>query len=302
MKKSILTLLFFAFTLQAYMIPSWYPDATSAVIVSYGDGESLELAKQDALESIKKQLIDKNQFDILEVLTVSDLDIIKQEILENRVFIQVSYENLSTTQKIDNVLKKQVFKTEDETNNYLLQTGLLKDINNSYGYFADIGLDSNKTAYLSIAGEQIALKPNDYPLFYVQYSDENISLEIDTNLTQNDLYFMNIESKSNGYLSIVQISLEHDVVVLLDNKQIDTNEMVFPNFKESDGLVATLEENQEEREILTIAFLCEEQKDLRGFNNMFSSEIIYGKLGALIETMDNCLFSSSLSTIRQGEQ
>jgi hypothetical protein len=298
MKKSIIGLLFFSFMLQGFIIPSWYPNDNSTQIISYGDGITIDEAKKNALESIKEKLVEKNSLDYLETISVDDLVITKQEILENRYFLQVSYENLSTLEKIKNLLKKQVFKLKDETNNYLLQTPLLEDINNSFGYYADITLDDNFTNFLQIADKKIVLKQDDYKLFLHNFRDLNISLDVEQNLTKDSLYFIKIDTNIEGYLSLVQISNEYDVVVLVENKKLNNSDMIYPNFKQSDGLMAILDENQDEREFTTIAFICEEKKDLKGFNNIYSDKLVFGRLGKLIEVIGDCKYSSIISSIK----
>ncbi|HFU75794.1 MAG TPA: hypothetical protein ENK66_06045 [Arcobacter sp.] len=299
MKKSILSLLFFSISVFAYMIPSWYPNNETTTITSYGDGESLEDAKLQALEDTKDQLVKKGILWPIATILQNDLSIEQEEVLENRYFIQTSFDTLTTEDKINDIMKQQVFKTEDENNSYLIKTQLFQNLYTKYGYYPHISLDTNQNKYIGLLGNKISLTKADKDMFYVVFKDENISLEVKQSLFPNETYFINVESIYNGYLNIIQLSDNYDVVVLLENKELsNSSSIIFPNFKESDGLVATLD-GYEVQNFYTLAIVCESQKDFSGFNNLFSTEIKTGKIGKFIETISDCKFSSVESTIEQ---
>jgi hypothetical protein len=299
MKKSIFGLLFFSISVFAYMIPSWYPNNETTTIISYGDGENLEDAKLQALEDTKDQLVKKGTLWPIATISQNDLVIEQEEVLENRYFIQTSFDALTTEDRINSIMKQQVFKTEDENNSYLIKTQLLQNLYEQYGYYPNISLDTNKSEYIEILGNKIVLSEADRDMFYVVYQDENISLEVKESFVPNETYFINVESNYNGYLNIIQLSEYHDVVVLVENKEVSpSSSLIFPNFKESDGLVASLDE-EELRSFYTLAIVCESQKDFSQFNNLFSIELKTGKLGRFIETIGDCKFSSVESTIEQ---
>lgn len=300
MKKSIFTLLFFSVTLFAYMIPSWYPNNESSTIYSYGDGLSLEEAQNNALENIKDQLVKKGVLWSLSTITKDNLFMEKQEVLENRYFIKVSYNTLTTQEKIQKILNKQVFKTSDENNSYLIQTDFMKELYEKYGYYPHISIDINRTKYIRILDNTIYLNNADNSLFYIKYQDANITLDMKENFVSEEPYFIRVHSSYDGYLSIVQLSKEYDVVVLLENKKLLSNqEIIFPNLKESDGLIASVVNNEEIRSLTTMAIVCDEKKDFSSFNNLFSTEIIKGKLGSFIELIGSCKFTSIESTIEK---
>jgi hypothetical protein len=299
MKKSIFGLLFFSISVFAYMIPSWYPNNETTTIISYGDGENLEDAKLQALEDTKDQLVKKGTLWPIATISQNDLVIEHEEVLENRYFIQTSFNALTTEDRINSIMKKQVFKTEDENNSYLIKTQLLQNLYEQYGYYPNISLDTNKSEYIELLGNKIVLTQADIDMFYVVDQDENISLEVKESFAPNETYFINVESNYNGYLNIIQLSEYYDVVVLVENKEVSPlSSLIFPNFKESDGLVASLDE-EELRSFYTLAIVCESQKDFSQFNNLFSIELKTGKLGRFIETIGDCKFSSVESTIEQ---
>jgi hypothetical protein len=68
----------------------------------------------------------------------------------------------------------------------------------------------------------------------------------------------------------------------------------------SDGLQVILDENIEQKDVLTMAVLCEEQKDFSDFNNMFFSLTTKNyMLGNLINEIDGCKYTSVLTTVEK---
>ena len=302
MKKSILLLLFFTLFLHGYIKPSWYPNNESKIIYAYGDAKSLIDAKKDALENIKTILISNGKLDTLDNLSLNSLSIEKKEKLENRYFLKVSYNVQSLQEQIKSLLKQEVFKTDDENNTYLIYTPLMEDLNQSFGYYPSISIDKNSTSFLQYKDTKITITKNDYDLFYSLGEDENISLILKDNLLENEKYFIEVKASDSGYLSLFQISLQNDVETLFSNRDLnETNSVIYPNFKESDGLIASLNEDETLRDIYTIAIVCEDKKDFSNFNNRFKLEYKDGLLGEFINTIDKCKFSAQIITIQKEE-
>lgn len=269
--------------------PAWYPIDSKDVIIAYGDGDSLEDAKQNAFKNIVSKNIDNN-------ITISDIEILKEEVLENHYFLKIKYVNLSILQQLTNALKKVVFKIDDETNKYLIHTPLLKQLNSRFGYFPDIKLDGQ---YIYLQGEKFLVKDREFPELFANIKSDDIDIDMDTNLTSNKRYFIQVSPKNDGYVTLLQIVDNTNVDILFANKKLKPNRFtIFPNFKLSDGLEVSLDDTKDKAEILTLAVLCKEQKDFSDFNNIFF-DITSKKymLSKLIDQIDDCNYTTVLTDI-----
>ena len=300
MKKSIFILLFFTLFLHGYIKPAWYPNNQSKTIYSYGDGLTLHEAKQNALENLKTLLVSSGRVDALDNLSEESLEISKKEELENHYFIKVKYDVRNLQDKLKSLLQKEVFKGSDENSTYLIKTPIMEDLNESFGYFPDISIDENKTEFLTFKDTKINITKNDYDLFLALYQDTNITLELKDKLFANEKYFIQITSFLDGYVSLFQISLDNDVEMLFSNKSLsENNNIIFPNFKDSDGILAYLKEDETLKDIFVIALVCKDEKDFSIFNNKFKSKTEYGQLGKFITAIDSCRFTSQIISIEK---
>ena len=274
------------------VVPSWYPSKTNKVIVSYGDGKSFEEAKNNAFLNLKQE----NK--LLNDIKISDLEIEEEDFLENQFFLKVKYTNLSIYEQLKNVMRKITFQAEDENNKYLLNTKLLKDLNSTFGYFPDIKI---KGQHLSFNNKKFLLKDKEFSLLLSELDSNAITLDIKDKLLNNEKYFIKLSPTIDGYITLVQISNYTDVEVLFSNKTLEKGKFtIFPNFKLSDGLEVVLDNDVNSSEILTMAIVCEKQKDFSSFNNMFLSiSMKKYMLGELIDEIDDCTYQSVLTTVKK---
>ena len=289
--RIFLLFIFIFINIQAFEIaPSWYPSKDKNLIIQYGDGDTLKDAKLNALNNIKKSRIESN-------ISIDDIEILKEERLENHFFIKVKYNNLPLLEQVKNGLKFFTFKTDDENSSYMLKTNFLKDLNKSFGYFPDLNIKSN---YLYLKDKKFLIKENEFPLFWIRNNSSKISIELNKDLQNNKRYFIKVIPFKEGFTTLVQVTLQNDVELLFSNKILKKNQAtIFPNFKLSDGLEITIPKNKEEIKLMTMAIICDTQKDFSKFNNMFLS--IEGEkfmMGDLINKIDNCEFSSIISTVK----
>ncbi len=270
----------------ANSIPSWYP-VNDNIIKSYGTGLTLNEAKIDAFNKFLSKHQDLNQ------TILDDISITKQENIQNQYFVEIQYDKTPILEQLiaqkDNVL----FPTY-ETNQYLLHTPLLQGLIQAYQYPPNIELDNQK---LIFNNKTFIIKHNEYNQFLFQYKSDEINLNIKSQLKNKEKYFIQINPAVKGYLSLVQIYNTTDVQILFANKLINNQNIIFPDFKMSDGLEVDLDNNRSAT-ILTIAFVCEEQKDFSKFNNLFLSTItVKNKLSDLINTIGNCEYSSNFTKV-----
>ena len=289
--RIFLLFIFIFINIQAFEIaPSWYPSKDKNLIIQYGDGDTLKDAKLNALKNIQKLSIESN-------ISLNDIEILKEEILENHFFIKVKYNNLPLLEQVKNGLKFFTFKIDDENSSYILKTNFLKNLNNSFGYFPGINIKSN---YLYIKDKKFLIKKDEFSLFWIENNSSQISVELNKDLQSNKKYFIKVTPFKDGFTTLVQITLQNDVELLFSNKILKKNQAtIFPNFKLSDGLEITIPKNKEEIKLMTMAIICDTQKDFSKFNNMFLS--IEGEkfmMGDLINKIDNCDYTSIISTVK----
>lgn len=292
MIKILLVSLTFLNLVASEVIPTWYPFTISNTIISYGDGKSFDEAKNSALLNIKKEN------NLLTNIKASDIEVLEEEVLEDKFFLKVKYINLSLMEQLNNSMKKSTVKLDKEINKYLLNTELLKDLNASFGYFPDIKIEGQ---YLYMDEERFLIKDDEFSSLLPQFQSKDIALEIKETILDNEKYFIKLSPVVDGYVTLIQILNNTSVEVLFSNKiLLKEKSTIFPNFKLSDGLEVTLPEDVDSSKIFTMAIICEQQKDFSGFNNMFLS--ISGKkymFGNLINEIEDCNYHSILTTIKK---
>lgn len=309
MIKIILSSLIFVNLMASGIIPIWYPVKNNDIVIKYGDGISLEAAKIEAFNNIKKDN------PILDNITLSDLEIKKYEMIENHFFVKVEYSKQPLIERLKNTIEKTPIKdinitnvytesnettvdTKITTNKYLLNTQLLQELNTIFGYFPDLRLD---TQYLYFQDERFLVKDSEFSLLLTDIKSEDILLDLKKDLKNNEKYFIKLSPIVDGFITLVQISNNTDVEVLFSNKMMIKDKFtIFPNFKLSDGLEIVLPEDVNSSKIMTMAVLCENQKNFSNFNNMFFSVTTKKyMLGELINEIDGCEYTSVLTTVEK---
>jgi hypothetical protein len=297
MKKIILLIGLVAVNLLANGIaPIWYPIKSNNIIIGYGDGASLEEAKLQALENIKKNDINT------ENIKLNDLEIKKYAVIEDHFYLKMQYSRLSFVEQLKNAIEKSSIDNNTtnthEINKYLINTKLLKELNTTFGYFPNVRLD---TQYLYYQDERFLVKDDEFSWFLADINSSDISLDIKTTLKNGEKYFIKLNPLVDGYTTLMQLSNNTDVEILFANKIIPQDkDTIFPNFKLSDGLEIVLQKDTNQSQIMTMAVVCQEQKDFSSFNNMFFS-ISTKKymLGEFIDEIEDCKYKAVLTTIQK---
>lgn len=279
-------------------VPDWYPKNNDTTIIGYGDSETFNGAKKIAYEKIKEKIYKSGNLDNFSNMVIDDIIIEKQENFENRYYVKAKYENSSLIEQLTKAIKKETFKVSEETNQYLLGSQLMHELNTTFGYYPDISIDGK---ILTFKGQQFIIKNNEFDLLLSNLKYEDIILDLKNKLLDKEQYFVKLLAKSDGFMTLVQISQNGNVEILFANKKLELDkDIIFPNFKLSDGLEIVLDEGIEQKDILTMAILCEKQKDFSDFNNMFFSLSTKNyMLGNLINEIDGCKYTSVLTTVEK---
>jgi hypothetical protein len=302
--KKVLILLAAVFTVSLLAneyVPDWYPKKNDTSVIGYGDSETFEGAKKVAYEKIKEKIYKSGNLDNFSNMVIDDIVIEREENLENRFYVKAKYENSSLIEQLTKAIKKETFKVEDETNQYLLGSKLMNALNTTFGYNPDVSIDGK---ILRFKEQEFIIKNNEFELFLSKVNYEDIMLDLKEKLLDKEQYFIKLSTKTDGFITLLQISQNGNVEILFANKKLELDKnIVFPNFKLSDGLQVILDDNVEQEDILTMAVLCENQKDFSAFNNMFFSLTTKNyMLGNLINEIDGCKYTSVLTTVEKQKQ
>lgn len=276
------------YAIEAY--PSWYPVDSKETIIAYGDGDNLIDAKENAFKNLV------SNHNVAKNITMTDIEILKQEILENHYFLKIKYVNLPIIEQLTNALKKVVFKIDDEQNKYLLNTPLLKELNKRFGYFPHITLEGK---YINLQGADFLVKDNEFVNLFAKITSDDIEIKINKDLKNNERYFIQVSPLEDGYVTLLQILDYTNVDILFSNKKLVKDKFtIFPNFKLSDGLEVSLDDPKDKAQILTMAIICKDQKDFSDFNNIFF-DVTSKKymLSKLITQIDDCNYTTVLTNI-----
>ncbi|MBL0707896.1 MAG: hypothetical protein JJW00_02515, partial [Sulfurimonas sp.] len=131
--------------------------------------------------------------------------------------------------------------------------------------------------------------------------DSSLILNIPKQLRHQEFYFIGIESKKDGYLTLIQIYENGETALLFSNKKANNNiRLEYPNRNEYDGLEAYLNESQTKAKDLTIALICKEKKDFSYFDNISVYKEKYAKVyGKVFDMMSGCNVSSEIVEIKR---
>jgi hypothetical protein len=286
--------------------------------IGYGSGATKDEAKQSAKVDISNSLqttikssliinksstndtysknVNKNVEEISNV-ELDNLITLKSEYIDGVYYIALKYINLSFAKKIR--LKFDDIKSvKKETNSYFLNTLLLKELKDEFGFYPKITIDKGS---LIIGNHSFKITKTILKKLFSSNTDISINLKIPKQLKHQEFYFINIESKNNGYLTLVQIYENGETSILFDNKQVNNNsKFEYPNKNEYDGLEAYLDDNQNKAKDLAIAMICKNKKDFSYFDNISVYKEKYAKVyGKVFDMMDGCNVSSKIIEIRR---
>ena len=302
--------------------PKWYIENNLSVKayenIGYGEGASKAEAKQNAKADISNSLqttiksslivnknstndtysksINKNIEEISNV-ELDNLILIKSEYIDNVYYVAIKYINLPFAKKV-RLKYEDVSSLKKETNSYLLNTLLLKELKDEFGFYPKTTINKGN---LTIGNHSFKIDKNILKKLFYSTLNNDFILNIPKQLKYKDFYFINIKSKNSGYITLIQIYENGETSILLDNKKLKQNTtFTYPNKNEYDGLEAYLNDNQTKTKDLTIAMLCKDKKDFSYFDNISINKEKYSKVyGKVFDIMDECIVSSKIVEIRR---
>jgi len=255
----ILLILFSIITLYSSDVisPSWFKiNHIEKYVNAYGN--TINEAKLSASSILSK--------DLNKTISLSDFVVVKKEIFENKYFIKVKYINLSLLNQVKNELKKLAFKDEELQNNYLKNTKFYQDLNNSFGYFPNVELHDD---YLYFKGKEFLIKHEEYDNFFANVNDSNLTLDLQDTIKYDEKFFLEINNKYNGFLTLA-ILQNNNLSIVFDNKK-DISNMIYPNFKVSDGFSISMIDENNETKVMFIQTLCSSKKDFKSYKMLYEN-------------------------------
>jgi len=231
MKKFITFLLLnFLFITILNATPSWYynlPNTKQNFYIGYGSASSELEAKQNALVSISSQIsikIDSSltttkTYDTKDMQIVSsqktdanlnDYKVLKLEFKEGKYFVAIEYENIPNIQKFKNKLKAKNIKVN--FNNYFKNFELVR---------------KDKRWYIKYQDIVQLLDKREFEKFFVTIPNENISIKTNKKndiLYDGDEFYFQVNTKEDGYISILTVYEDGTVSTLLKNIKVKANQ------------------------------------------------------------------------------
>ena len=274
MSKSTLSIVLIFFILSNFLnasSPEWFRKLSHKdyEIIGYGSSKNLEeartMAKKEIANSIQIQIISENIFETSEInnvvnekvnlyleaktdVVLSDLKTIKEEEKKKKWYVALIYENLPIEKKF----AKKIFLLElkqEKQNKYLLNSPLIQAINEELNCTLDIKLKrKNKMWYLTYENVMLPLSPDEFEKLFISSNSDKISIILSKSsiLTEGDVFSFSVESKQNGYLSIINVYENGECFIITPNQSVTSNNPVrFPDESSDNKLVAGLfSENQ----------------------------------------------------------
>ncbi len=284
MKKTtlsfILIFLIFSYFLNASS-PEWFRKLSHKEyeIIGYGSSKSLEeartMAKKEIANSIQTQIISENIFETSEIndvvnekmnlyleaktdVVLSDLKTVKEEEKKKIWYVALIYENLPVERKFAKRISLLDHEIEKQ-NKYLLNSPLIQSINKELNCKLDIKLKrKNKLWYLAYENIMLPLSPDEFEKLFISSESDKISINPSKSslLTEGDVFSFSVESKQDGYLSIINVYENGECFIIASNQSVSSNNPIrIPNESSDKELVAGLFiENQPTYDLYIVLF------------------------------------------------
>lgn len=302
--------------------PQWY--ATSSIeskeyeIVGYGVGASKDEAKQNAKSDIANSIrtniqsstnlnksVENGNYNktfnqnIKQSTNVvlTDIEEVKSSFIDGKYYIAMKYINLPLVKRIRLYFNDTKY-IKKETNNYLLQTQLLKELKDEFGFYPKVTIERDN---LIIKDKSFHIDKETLKKLFSEVNTKDISLKVPKKLKHDEFYFIDTKANTKGYLTIIMIEENGATSLLIDNVKLEKNQnYTFPNKDKYDGLQAYLNDGVTKAKDLILAVFCQNKKDFSYFDTISQGEenyaLVYGKA---IGLMSNCSVNSKKIEIRR---
>ena len=300
--------------------PNWYKNQELKIskqyeILGYGEGISFEIAKAKAKESIAQTLQSKvsssfesavkdsngvvdeksrSNLRITTKLNLHDLKVIKKERVANKFFVALKYENLDLSHKIKDSLDSKC--VDENVDYYMKQTLLFKTITAGVGCDLDLKLDRQNSAwYLKYKEKQFLLNDDELEELFVSVDNKNLNIKANKKvLVEGDSFYFTIDSKEDGYVTLVNV-YENGIVSLLRDSQPITQTIQIPSKKDDNYFEAGVLNEDEDSYDLFVTIFSKEPLNMSRFEQadeeFVINEMAY-KFDELIEILNDYEYSS----------
>lgn len=313
--------LFFLYVIPLFSTPpQWYISQSieykNYEIIGYGEGNTLEEAKQIAKSDIAKSIQTKisSNIEIIKYISnnsysknvskklkeetnvmLSNLETVKTNYYDNKYYIAIKYIHLPFAKKV-RILLNDINNLQKDENEYLNRTTLLNELKNEFGFYPKVELMENK---LIINNKSFNLSKKEFIKLFAKIESDAIKVYVKENLENQEFYFIDININKKGFFSLFQIYENGETVLLISNKKVfKNNKIVFPNPNEYDGLQAIVPNEQLKTKDLLFAVLCKDKKDFSLFDNISIDETKYFSLfGDLLNITKDCILNTSVLNI-----
>jgi hypothetical protein len=321
-------LLFFIFSIFLNASPpEWFRKLSHKdyEIIGYGSSQNLEeartMAKKEIANSIQTQIISENIFETSEINSVvnekvnlyleaktnvvlSDLKTVKEEKKKKEWYVALIYENLSIEMKFADKISLSEQRSENQ-NRYLLNSPLIQSINEELNCTLDIKLKrKNKMWYLAYENVMLPLSPDEFEQLFISSNSDKISLTLSKSsmLTESDVFSFSVESKQDGYLSIINVYENGECFIITSNQPVTSNNPVrFPDDSSDNELIAGLLIKNQATYDLYVALFDENEINLsriQAAGEIAESEERHYKFNEVLEMMNEYEFCTVLIRTR----
>jgi hypothetical protein len=241
--------------------------------------EARTMAQKEIANSIQTQIISENIFETSEIndvvnekvklylevktdVVLNEVRKIKEEKKKKKWYVALIYENLPIEKKFAKRISILDYEIEKQ-NKYLVKSPLIKAINEELNCKPDIKLTrKNKLWYLAYENLLLPLSPDEFEKLFISYESDKISLNPTKSslLLEGDVFSFSVESKQNGFLSIINVYEDGECFIISSNQPIMPNNPIsIPNESSDNQLVAGLFiENQPTYDLYVALFDKEE--------------------------------------------
>lgn len=309
---------------SVFAAPDWYGQKQEGNELVFGYGQALtyqqakSLAYSDLSSNIEvrvtknvqsKKLIQdgkltktassesKTQSD---VVFRNNVTVAHSEVLEGQYYVAVQYDKTSFYQRLNTWLS--LGDCQPEIPGYWQQVSLVKNWISQYSCLPKIGLERFAGGWqLTHSKGQLILPDTQYENLFFSHGSKQISLNSTKHrLKQGEYYFINIDTKRNGYLSLFQVYEDGSTGVLIENEAVQSNSQVtFPDSTLYDGVEAILAKGDSSSFDVNVALLCEQKIDTSRFEKLDESPLSHDKPGfsLLLQYAQGCEYRMERLTI-----
>jgi len=317
MKKISVILLF---TLHLFSSePNWFYNISHKdfEIIGYGVGQTRKEAKQNArieiTNSISVQV--QNSFfrenslengkyrkDIQQnsseksFAKLDNLEIMKIEYLGDRYFVAIKYLNISFIKNLKYRIGDR--KIAKENNRYLQKTLFLQELKQEFGFYPKIEIYRD---ILTIGDFSFKISQEILGKLLISVDNQNLNLTIPKKLKNGELYFIQVQVKKKGFLTLIQIYKNGETSLLFANKIVSKNMILeYPNSENFDGIETYLANGTLKTQDLTMAVLCRKKRGFEYFDSISIEKERFAKIyGDLFNLISGCDVVSGVLEIRR---